>query len=547
MKILIFCLFFLAFNLANAQHTNLFLGNDYSTNFNHLIYSNDANYQTSFKPLIKSDLNFNTDSILENKFSYIYQNWLFRKMFSEHLIIMNGDDYKVSASPIINFSIGKESIEGLGTFVNTRGIIVEGDLGKTISFYTSFAENQAVFPNYIDAFIRKNKIVPGQGYARDFKETGFDYAMSSGYVTYRANKMFAVQVGHGKHFIGDGYRSLLLSDNTFNYPFLRIQTTFGKVQYTNLYTEFMDINYFTTHSVDNKDQMGYPKKYMSSHYLSLNATKRLSLSLFEAVVWRMDHAPGSSGFDVNYLNPIVMLRPVEFSVNSPNNVLVGINTKYKLPFLSYLYGQIILDEFSLTDLGQDNGFWANKYGYQLGFKMFDAFKIESLTLQTEYNLVRPYTYAHHNPEQNYAHYNQPLAHPLGANFSEMLFLVNYKRKRFAINGKLIFSKYGGKIKEDPTSYGNDLFMATGNYASEEGLFGMGIGRPSDIGINMYQGNLTKINYSSFNVSYVVNQKTNLQINIGLTIRDEVNDEAEMQTNFINFGLVTDLFNYYYDF
>ena len=84
-----------------------------------------------------------------------------------------------------------------------------------------------------------------------------------------------------------------------------------------------------------------------------------------------------------------------------------------------------LDEFSLTDLRQDNGFWANKYGYQLGFKMFDAFKIESLTLQTEYNLVRPYTYAHHNPEQNYAHYNQPLAHPLGANFSEMLFLANY--------------------------------------------------------------------------------------------------------------------------
>ena len=168
MKRLIFCLFFLAFNLANAQHANLFLGNDYSTNFNHLIYSNDANYQTSFKPLIKSDLNFNTDSILENKFSYIYQNWLFRKMFSEHLIIMNGDDYKVSASPIINFSIGKESIEGLGTFVNTRGIIVEGDLGKTISFYTSFAENQAVFPNYIDAFIRKNKIVPGQGICTRF-------------------------------------------------------------------------------------------------------------------------------------------------------------------------------------------------------------------------------------------------------------------------------------------------------------------------------------------------------------------------------------------
>ena len=86
----------------------------------------------------------------------------------------------------------------------------------------------------------------------------------------------------------------------------------------------MDINYFS-----NNNQMGYPKKYMSSHYLSLNATKRFSLSLYEAVVWRMNHAPGSSGFDVNYLNPIAMLRPIEFSVNSPDNVLVGINTKYK--------------------------------------------------------------------------------------------------------------------------------------------------------------------------------------------------------------------------
>lgn len=547
MKRLVCSLFFLAFNLANAQHTNLFLGNAFSSNFNHLIYSNDVNYHTSFKPLIKSDLNFNTESILENNFSCNYQNLLLRKMFSEHLIIMKGNDYKVTASPIINFSMGNELIEGKSTMINTRGIIVVGDLGKTISFYTSFFENQAVVPNYVDAFVRRNKVVPGQGYARDFKETGFDYAMSSGYVSYRVNKMFVVQFGHGKHFIGDGYRSLLLSDNTFNYPYLRIQTTFGNVQYTNLYTEFMDINYFTTHRVSNKDQMGYPKKYMSSHYLSLNATKRFSLSLYEAVIWRMNHAPGSSGFDVNYLNPIAMLRPIEFSVNSPDNVLVGINTKYKLPFSSFLYGQIILDEFSLTDLRQDNSFWANKYGYQLGFKMFDSFTVKSLTLQSEYNLVRPYTYAHHNPEQNYAHYNQPLAHPLGANFSEFLFMANYKWKRFAIDAKVMFSKYGGDFKGDTLSYGNDLFMSTGNYAEEEGLVGMGSGRPSDFGIEMYQGNLTEINYSSLNVSYVLNPKTNLKINIGIIIRDEVNEEAKIKTNFINFGLVTDLTNHYYDF
>jgi len=534
MKRLIFCLFFLAFNLANAQHANLFLGNDYSANFNHLIYSNDANYQTSFKPLIKSDLNFNTDSILENNFSYIYQNWLFRKMFSEHLIIMNGDDYKVSASPIINFSIGKESIEGLGTFVNTRGIVVQGDLGKTISFYTSFAENQAIFPNYIDAFIRKNFVVPGQGNARYFKEIGFDFSMSSGHVTYRANKMFAVQFGHGKHFIGDGYRSLLLSDNTFNYPFLRIQTTFGKVQYTNLYTEFMDINYFKAHSIDNKDQMGYPKKYMSSHYLSLNATKRFSLSLYEAVVWRMNLAPGISGFDVNFLNPIVMLRPVEFSVGSPANVLVGVNLKYKLPFSSYLYGQLLLDEFTLEQVKSNNGYWANKFAYQLGYKIFNAFSLDNLTLQSEYNLARPYTYSHFNTQQNYAHYNQPLAHTLGANFSEFLLLMNYKWKNFVVDGKIISSKYGSDIKGDPFSYGSNVYL---NYND----------RPADFGIDMYQGNLTTVNIKIFNISYILNPKTNLKINLGVTLRDFKNDDGELQTQFINFGIKSDLFNHYYDF
>ena len=82
--------------------------------------------------------------------------------------------------------------------------------------------------------------------------------------------MFAIQFGHGKHFIGDGYRSLLLSDNAFNYPFLRIQTSFWRVQYTNLYAEMQDINYFENNGIDNYDQMGYAKKYMSSHYLSTN-------------------------------------------------------------------------------------------------------------------------------------------------------------------------------------------------------------------------------------------------------------------------------------
>ena len=240
-----------------------------------------------------------------------------------------------------------------------------------------------------------------------------------------------------------------------------------------------------------------------------------------------------------------MLRPIEFSVNSPDNVLVGINTKYKLPFSSYLYGQLLLDEFSLDNLKERNGWWASKFGYQLGFKMFNALKVENLTFQTEYNYVRPYTYAHHNPQQNYAHYNQPLAHPLGANFSELLLMANYRWKRWEVDGKIIFAKYGGSIANDSISYGNDLYESTGIFEEPNGF--IYAGRPSDFGIEMYQGNLTTVNLKNFNIAYVVNPKTNLKINLGLTLRDLKSEEAEMQTQFINFGIQSDLFNHYYDF
>ena len=259
----------------------------------------------------------------------------------------------------------------------------------------------------------------------------------------------------------------------------------------------------------------------------------------------MNHAPGSRGFDVNYLNPISLLRPIEYSLNSPDNVLLGFASKYTFSS-SYIYGQLVVDEFSIDDLREKNGFWGNKIGYQIGYKVFDPFNIDRLTLQAEYNYVRPYTYAHHNPQQNYAHYNQPLAHPLGANFSEFLVILRYKINRFEFDSKIMLAKYGGKVINDPTSYGNDLYFSTGNFAEEEGLVNMGSGRPSDFDIFMHQGNLTFIDYKKFNISYIINPVTNLKITLGFTDRNFSNDDIILKTRFLNFGLTSDLFNNYYD-
>ena len=366
-------------------------------------------------------------------------------------------------------------------------------------------ENQAIFPNYVDSYISKNKIVPGQGYARDFKQSGYDYAIASGYFSLDFSKIFTMQFGHGKHFIGDGYRSLLLSDNSFNYPFLRIETKLGKLQYTNLYAELQDLRYFQNNSIDNTDQIGFAKKYMSTHYLDFKINKKMQLSLFESVIWRTNHAPGENGFDIQYLNPIIFLRPVEYSINSPDNMLLGLNLKYNVHSSSYAYSQLLLDEFVLDEFRNDKNFWGNKFGYQFGYKYYD-FLTKNLTTQIEYNFVRPYTYAHQNPAQNYGHYNQSLAHPVGANFSEIILLNSYSFNKFSFNTKFIFIKYGGKILNDPTSYGNDIYMSTGNFAELNSISNIGSGRPDDYNIKMYQGNLTTVNYQSISASYLLSKK-----------------------------------------
>ncbi len=541
----LFFLFAFAFVQLYAQNTNLPLSQ--SANLLYEQEINTSKIHSSFQPLIKSTVkqHINTDSLMLLKFSKKGDKWYKRKLFSEHLIVIKGEDYNVTASPIIHFLVGKESATEPKTFSNTRGFIIEGDLGKSVSFYSDFVENQSIFPAHLDAKIRKTKVVPGQGYARKFKETGFDYAMASGYIGINTAKYFRMQFGHGKHFLGDGYRSLLLSDNSFNYPFLRIQTSFWKVQYTNLYAELQDINYFESNGIDNYDQMGYAKKYMSSHYLSTNINSKLNIGIFESVIWRQNHAPGSKGFDVNYLNPIALFRPLEYAINSPDNALVGINIKYKLPLKSHLYGQLVLDEFSLNEMKKNNDWYGSKYGYQIGGKMYDAMGLANLTLQAEYNLVRPYTYSHHNPQQNYAHYNQPIAHPLGANFSETLLIVNYRKDRWFARGQLMLAKYGDQIKGDPTSYGNDLYMSTGEFEEPSGF--VHAGRPSDFGIFMYQGKLTNINIMQLNFGYILNPNTNFKIDFGLMKRDLVSENDEENTLYYSIGLKTDLFNHYYDF
>jgi hypothetical protein len=531
--------------LAFGQHYNLVNDRFVNQQIESAIMLSESGMHTAFKPWRVSEVNkviHHPDSAwnvnLPNK--KFYSSRVGKKIFSEHLLQIDHKDYSLYLNPLFGFSGGKDQFTGRNTYDNSRGIQVMGSIGKSVSFYTSFWENQSVFVNYVDSFVRKNNVVPGQGRVKPFGDGGFDYAYAAGYVSIQPSKFFNLQFGNDKQFIGDGYRSLLLSDNAFNYPFAKITTNFWKIQYTNLFLAWQNIG-----NASNSGVGGYKQKFGTIHHLSYNVMQGLNIGLFEGIVWQGGDTTGMRrGFDPNYLNPIIFYRPVEFSRGSPDNVLIGLNIKAKL-FKKYMfYGQILLDEFSLKEVKARNGWWANKQAFQLGYSFFNLFGIKNLNWQNELNVVRPYTYGHFTGEQSYTHYAQPLAHPLGANFIENVQFLRYRYRRFGIEAKVLMAQYGGdslKANGSFSNYGQNIFQGTAE------IVGGPTEVPSIYGNTILQGVKTTLVFTDLNVSYLINPKNGLRISLNLSRRSQ-RTIFEMRNTIWGFVTLSTLLpNRYYDF
>jgi hypothetical protein len=205
-------------------------------------------------------------------------------------------------------------------------------------------------------------------------------------------------------------------------------------------------------------------------------------------------------FDFGYLNPIIFYRSIELQNGSYDNSLVGLDVKANLPKNIQLYGQLLLDEFNLSEVKKNEGWWANKWGIQLGAKYIDAFGIPNLDLQLEHNRVRPFTYSHSDSLANYTHYNQPLAHPLGANFSEMIGVARYQpAAKWLAVAKLIYYTQGRDSSS--LSYGSNIF-----YPNQSPF------RQGDYGYNIGSGWKTNVLLASFLLSYEFRENFFVELN-----------------------------------
>ena len=382
---------------------------------------------------------------------------------------------------------------------------------------------------HVDRFMNRNNVNPGQG---AFTRNGYfrRFVDANGFLSYSPSKMFNVQAGYDKVTFGNGYRSLFLSDNADQYLFLKLDTRVWKFRYVNMWAKFRD------------PRPGAFDKMGSFHYLSLNIAKRFTLGFFESIIWQGGDSTGVRGFEFNYINPIIFYRPVEFSVNSPDNVLLGFDFRYRIGKNNHLYGQLILDEFlssevfssfrARNDSTVQTGWWANKQGFQLGIKGWNLFWIKNLYYQFEFNWVRPFTYTHVTIEQNYGHNNQPLAHPYGANFMESVNVLRWRKDNWLVEGKFIYANYG--LDTNNVSYGGDIYRS---YLQRDGEYDH----------EMIQGLDTKLFLWQFRAEFMLNATWDLRLMAGLTSRVEESALHRREELYVFFGITSDLTRPFDDF
>lgn len=459
-------------------------------------------------------------------------NWVDRKLRYENLLLVENKDIRLTADLLFHFEgLKNTSIDEL-FYRNTRGVYVSGRIGRNVAFYSMLHENQMAYQPYINEFIENRGVIPFGANYKPYEapisslfKNGYDYSLVEGVVSWNAFPVLNVQLGQARNFIGEGYRSLLLSDNGYSYPFVKATFSYAKIQYSSLYAEMMDFDQ------PNSAESGYHKKRFGMHYLSFRINNSIQIGLFESIVYNPEDSIGYNGFKPNYVNPLILSRSAEYGLNGKNNVMLGLVWRIDIvPKLQH-YGQILWDEFG-KHAQQNRNSIDNKTGFQLGIKWFDALTIPKLYAQAEYNRVRPYTYGSMKSTQNFVHARQAIAHPKDANFQELVGILNYRLHDFELELQGNVLQYG----VDSTNKTASNILLPQEQTSE-----------TTSAATFLQGAKNQLAYGHAQISYLLNPSTDMRIYAAMGYRKQWNAETNAKDLFVFFGLRTFLTNNLFDF
>ena len=490
------------------------------------LYIPNNKIHTSIYPFISNNI---TDSIY-NALSKITtdssKSLTYRKIFSENLIEYKFESQKTFINFYPDFQVGRDINGKRNIYINTRGFELKSDILNNLFFSTLFYENQAKFPKYYEEKVKKNGIVPGQA-DMSAESSIIDWAYSKSILSYSPSNSLNILLAYDHQFIGDGYRSVILSDASSNYPFLRFTFSFEPFVYVSSISQILYPNNGIVNNL-----VGYERKWFLFHYLDWNITDDLTVGFFESITWADSHNSIKRGFDFTYLNPFLFLRPVDRKNASADNAIIAVNVKYNLSHKQNIYAQFLLDEFTVEELFSNSGYWANKYAFQFGLRGSEKYKSGNFNYLLEYNHVMPFTFSQVNPITNYGNYYQPLAHPTGANMNELLGYINYNFDNFNFLFKV--NQINSGLDTASFNFGGDIYKS---YQT----------RSFEYGNKILQGLKNNSLFIESSINYIINPVTNLRVEVGLLYNREKNKNS-IKNNLTTFiGLRSSFRNLYFDY
>jgi len=390
---------------------------------------------------------------------------------------------------------------------------VQAKFCKNFGFENNIYENQALLPNFQSSYINShgefivtgnnykqvNAVVPGYARTKPFNTDGYDFAFARGYFNYQPTDWLNIEAGNGNHFVGHGHRSLLLSNFAVNYPYLKSELLFfdKKLQYSSIYAGQQNLYRLPFHSTP---ESNYERKLSVSHYLDYSINKNLQIGIFENNMWITSDSLGTKPFNYLALNPLFG-NPLFSGGNTPGryNGFFGLNASYHFSN-NLLYTQLIFNKNSFG-------------GMQFGIRKYNFF-IANLNLQLEYNQVYENFYTADNKRANYTHSNLALAHPLGNNFQEIVFIADYTHNRVFANYTAIYSN---RISGDSSLQHQTLLTSVEN---------------ANVAVNVL--------FNKLEAGYRFNKKYNLECYVGILNRISTAQNVQNRTNFAYFGIKTNL-------
>lgn len=372
------------------------------------------------------------------------------------LVHVNTEDFYLVVNPVIYAMAMKENNDDGFKFINTRGVEFRGKILNRIGFYSMFADNQEKPPSYVYSWANQHQAYAGNDYYTT-PNNEFDNLIARGYIDFNAlQEHLNVTFGYDKQFSGDGMRSLFHSDFGAPATFLRLRASIWKLQYESLMLEL------TPDYLRGGDRQ-LPHNYATMNQVSMNVLPWLNVGIFESTMFSQTDC-----IQLQNIVPVIFYNTLARSLGANQKTSLGFSFKALAASRLQFYGQGYFDQIKLSKLS--DGWYGNQFGVQLGAKYFNAFTIPNLDLQMEANFVRPFTYASNDGVTNYTNYNQPLAHPYGAGFAELIANVRYQPfSKLYLSVKGVIADRGDDPVTDPYSMGNDITKPVSARVMDEGV------------------------------------------------------------------------------